>query len=65
MVLNGLGGDQPVKRIIVDLRQFRGKENPQILEEAGFSGRQRAEALGNIIGRMCAPRSELATAGWL
>lgn len=31
---------------------------PQILVEADFNGRQRAEALGNIIGRMCAPCSE-------
>lgn len=38
---------------------------PKTLEEAGLSGRQRAEALANIIGRMCAPRSEHATAEWL
>jgi len=49
----------------VALEALKDLQVPQILEEAGFSGRQRAEALGNIIGRMCAPRSELATAEWL
>lgn len=38
---------------------------PEILQEAGFSQRQTKEALANIIGRMCAPRSERATAEWL
>jgi len=38
---------------------------PDILDAAGFNGRQKATALGNIIGRMCAPRSELATHRWL
>ena len=38
---------------------------PQILEEAGFNAKQRAEALGNIVARMCAPRSERATYQWL
>jgi len=49
----------------VSLEALRDLQIPQILEEAGFNGRQRAEALGNIIGRMCAPRSERATATWL
>jgi hypothetical protein len=46
----------------VSLEALKDLQIPQILEEAGFSGRQQAEALGNIIGRMCAPRSERATA---
>jgi transposase len=49
----------------VSLEALKDLQIPQILEEAGFSGRQQAEALGNIIGRMCAPRSERATASWL
>jgi len=49
----------------VSLEALRELQIPQILEEAGFSGRQQAEALGNIIGRMCAPRSERGTASWL
>jgi transposase len=49
----------------VSLEALKELQIPQILEEAGFSGRQQAEALGNIIGRMCAPRSERATAKWL
>ncbi len=49
----------------VSLEALKELQLPQILEESGFNGRQRAEALGNIIGRMCAPRSERATAEWL
>ena len=49
----------------VSLEALKELRIPEILEQAGFSGRQRAEALGNIIGRMCAPRSERATAEWL
>jgi transposase len=49
----------------VSLEALKELQIPQILENAGFNGRQRAEALGNIIGRMCAPRSERATAQWL
>jgi len=49
----------------VSLEALKDLQIPQILEEAGFSGRQQAEALGNIIGRMCAPRSDRATASWL
>jgi len=49
----------------VSLEALKDLQIPQILAEAGFSGRQQAEALGNIIGRMCAPRSERATASWL
>lgn len=49
----------------VSLEALKELGIPQFLEEAGFSGRQRAEALGNIIGRMCAPRSEHATEKWL
>lgn len=49
----------------VSLEALKELRIPQILEEAGFNGRQRAEALANIIGRMCAPRSELGTAHWL
>lgn len=49
----------------VSLEALKELQIPQILEEAGFNTRQRAEALANIIGRMCAPRSERATAKWL
>jgi len=49
----------------VSLEALKELGLPEILENAGFSGRQRSEALGNIIGRMCAPRSENATAKWL
>ena len=38
---------------------------PEILDQAGFNGRQKSAALGNIIARMCEPRSELATHYWL
>ncbi len=38
---------------------------PEIFDHAGFNGRQKSAALGNIIGRMCEPRSELATHYWL
>jgi len=38
---------------------------PAILEKAGLNGRQKAAAMGNIVGRMCEPRSELATWYWL
>jgi hypothetical protein len=36
-----------------------------LLGALGFTGPQRAAALGSIIGRMAAPGSELATYGWL
>jgi len=36
-----------------------------LLRELGFTGPQRAAALGSIIGRMAAPGSELATHAWL
>lgn len=49
----------------VSLEALKELQIPQILEEAGFNKRQQAEALANIIGRMCAPRSEHATAKWL
>jgi hypothetical protein len=35
------------------------------LKDLGFNKRQVAAALGNIIGRVAAPASELATHGWL
>jgi transposase len=38
---------------------------PAILDEAGFNTPQKAAALGNIVGRMCQPRSERATSKWL
>jgi transposase len=49
----------------VSLEALKELGVPEILEEAGFNGPQRAAALGNIIGRMCVPRSERATATWL
>jgi len=49
----------------VSLEALKELGVPEILEDAGFSGPQRAAALGNIIGRMCVPRSERATAQWL
>ena len=36
-----------------------------LLQLLGFTGPQRAAALGSIIGRMAAPASELATHSWL
>ena len=36
-----------------------------LLERLGFNGRQRAAAVGSIIGRMAAPGSERATHRWL
>lgn len=36
-----------------------------LLRELGFTGPQRAAALGSIIGRMAAPASERATHAWL
>ena len=38
---------------------------PEKLAELGFNGPQSAAALGNIIGRIAAPASELATHDWL
>lgn len=49
----------------VSLEALKELQIPQILEEAGFNTRQQAEAIANIIGRMCAPKSERATAEWL
>jgi len=49
----------------VSLEALKELGLPEMLVEAGLNGRQRAAALGNIIGRMCEPRSELATWGWL
>jgi len=40
-------------------------ELPRILEQAGLNGKQQAAVIGNVIGRMAAPASELATWGWL
>ena len=40
-------------------------ELPRILEEVGLGGKQQAAVIGNVIGRMAAPASELATWGWL
>jgi transposase len=40
-------------------------ELPRILEQAGLGGKQQAAVIGNVIGRMAAPASELATWGWL
>jgi len=36
-----------------------------LLAELGFTGPQRAVALGSIVGRMAAPGSELSTYAWL
>ena len=36
-----------------------------LLKRLGFNGRQRAAAVGSIIGRMAAPGSERATYRWL
>ena len=40
-------------------------ELPRILEQAGLNGKQQAAVIGNVIGRMTTPASELATWGWL
>ena len=49
----------------VSLEAIKELGIPEILEESGFNAPQRAAAIGNIIGRMCAPSSERATATWL
>ncbi len=49
----------------VGLAALEWLELPKILEGAGLNGIQRAAVLGNIIGRMAAPGSELATWNWL
>jgi len=49
----------------VSLEALKELGLPQILDKAGFNARQKAAALGNIVGRMCEPRSELATWNWL
>jgi len=40
-------------------------ELPRILDQVGLGGKQQAAVIGNVIGRMAAPASELATWGWL
>lgn len=40
-------------------------ELPRILEQVGLNGKQQAAVIGNVIGRMASPASELATWGWL
>ena len=47
------------------LHALEALELPKILEKVGFNGPQKAAALANIIGRMCEPRSELATWNWM
>ena len=49
----------------VGLEALEWLELPRILEEVGFNRKQQAAVIGNIIGRMAAPASELATWGWL
>jgi len=49
----------------VGLAALEWLELPRILEGAGLNGIQRAAVLGNVIGRMAAPGSELATWHWL
>lgn len=49
----------------VSLEALKELGLPEILDKSGFNGRQKAAALGNIVGRMCVPRSELATWNWL
>ena len=49
----------------VSLEALKELRLPEMLDEAGFNGPQKAAALGNIIGRMCQPQSELATYRWL
>lgn len=49
----------------VSLEALKELGLPELLTAVGLNGRQRAAALGNIVGRMCEPRSELATWGWL
>ena len=49
----------------VGLEALEWLELPRILEEVGFNRKQQAAVIGNVIGRMAAPASELATWGWL
>ena len=49
----------------VGLAALYSLELPGILADAGLNGVQQAAVIGNIIGRMAAPGSELATWRWL
>jgi len=49
----------------VALEALKELKLPELFESVGLNGRQQAAALGNIIGRMCEPRSELGTWNWL
>lgn len=49
----------------VSLEALKELQIPELLTELGFNAPQRAAALGNIVGRMCAPASEHATLPWL
>ena len=49
----------------VALEALQQLDLPDILTQAGFNGRQRAAAIGSIIGRMAAAGSELSTWCWL
>ena len=49
----------------ITLEALRFLELDKKLGELGFNGPQTAAAIGTIIGRACAPGSELATHAWL
>ena len=49
----------------ITLEALRFLELDKKLRELGFNGPQTAAAIGTIIGRACAPGSELATHAWL
>lgn len=49
----------------VSLEALRFLNLDKILKDMGFNGQQTAAAIGTIVGRACAPGSELATHKWL
>ena len=49
----------------ISLESLRFLNLDKILKDIGFNGAQTAAAIGTIIGRACAPGSELATHKWL
>ena len=51
------------EHVTLEALRFLGLD--QKLAELGFNGPQTAAAIGTIIGRACAPGSELATHAWL
>ena len=54
-----------VRISILSLHALEQLAIPKTLKDAWFNRPQRAAALGNLVGRMCQPSSELATWNWM